>query len=241
MATHAFKRPESNCIAQVLQSLDAELLDRCKCFFGGGAAIALALGEFRQSIGIDFWVSDMEGYRELKERMTSENEFASILKPGMYIEQVRPVRPNQFGVATMLRVDGMPIKFEVLLEFRGGLSFASSSTQICGVHTLNPVDMLATKLTANADRWRRDEAFNRDLIDMAMMQPTSEVMAQAMSKIRQTTIYRDICEPNLGKAITRMQERDGWLATCLEQLHVTVPQAAVLQFIKNLELSAVER
>lgn len=240
MVTCTFKRHDSNCIAQVLHSLDTELLDRCKCFFGGGAAIALALGEFRQSTGIDFWVSDMEGYGELKERITSEDEFASILKPGMYIEQIRPVRPNQFGVATMLRVDGMPIKFEILLEFQGGLRFDSSSTHICGVRTLNPVDMLATKLMANTNRWERDEAFNRDLIDMALMQPTSEVMAQAMSKVRQT-IDRDRFEPNLGKAITRMQERDGWLSTCLDQLHVTVPHADVLQLIKNLELSATGR
>lgn len=50
-------------IAQVLESLDGPLLKENQCLFGGGTAIALRYGEFRESVDIDFLVSDLPSYR----------------------------------------------------------------------------------------------------------------------------------------------------------------------------------
>lgn len=40
-----FERPHHQRIQKVLQCFDNELLTRANCFFGGGTAIVLALGE----------------------------------------------------------------------------------------------------------------------------------------------------------------------------------------------------
>lgn len=237
MAASSFKRPHHNRIAQVLQAFNPQVLDRCGCFFGGGTAIALAFGEFRESVDIDFLVSDLEGFREIRELMTGPNGLAPILKPGAHIELAREVRSSQYKVETMLKVDGMPIKFEIVLE--GHIQLDPSSTHICGIRTLGPVDMLATKLMANSDRLFADDTRNRDLIDMAMMQPSKAVMAKAAAKVRQT-IYKNSFEPNLAKAIARVQEREGWLETCLKQMQITVPRACVLELIKKLSPPASE-
>jgi hypothetical protein len=37
------------------------------CYFGGGTAMALRYGEYRESVDIDFLVSDLAGYREMRQ------------------------------------------------------------------------------------------------------------------------------------------------------------------------------
>jgi hypothetical protein len=54
-------------IATLLGQLKPELLPRHHCLFGGGTAIALRCGEFRQSVAADLPVSDRQGYRELRQ------------------------------------------------------------------------------------------------------------------------------------------------------------------------------
>lgn len=66
-----FSRDHHNHIATVLESLNSELLRATGCYFGGGTAIALRFGEFRESVDIDFMVSSTSGYRELRELVRS--------------------------------------------------------------------------------------------------------------------------------------------------------------------------
>lgn len=65
-----FERPHHRRIAQVLQSLDGAALRGRQCLFGGGTAIALCCGEFRESVDIDFLVSDLAAYRQLRQALT---------------------------------------------------------------------------------------------------------------------------------------------------------------------------
>lgn len=53
--------------AGVLDALDAELLAPSNCYFGGGTAIALRYGEYRESVDVDFLVSDSSGYSSIRE------------------------------------------------------------------------------------------------------------------------------------------------------------------------------
>ena len=62
-----FRRPHHQRIARVLAALDTDLLRRHGCLFGGGTCIALRHGEYRESVDIDFLVSDALGYRELRQ------------------------------------------------------------------------------------------------------------------------------------------------------------------------------
>jgi hypothetical protein len=56
-----FERPHHRDVALVLQSLDPQALAQRACYFGGGTAMALRYGEYRESVDIDFMVSDLSG------------------------------------------------------------------------------------------------------------------------------------------------------------------------------------
>ena len=61
-----FERPHHQRIAQVLLTLDGSLLMKHNCLFGGGTAIALRYGEYRESVDMDFLVSNIDSYRQLR-------------------------------------------------------------------------------------------------------------------------------------------------------------------------------
>ena len=61
-----FSRPHHQRIAKVLESLDVDLLKAHNYLFAGGTAIALRYGEYRESVDIDFLVSDLASYRHLR-------------------------------------------------------------------------------------------------------------------------------------------------------------------------------
>lgn len=61
-----FERAHHRRIAAVLTALDGDRLRALSCLFGGGTAIALRCGEYRESVDIDFLVADADGYRELR-------------------------------------------------------------------------------------------------------------------------------------------------------------------------------
>ncbi len=50
-----FERPHHRRIARVLSALDGDLLREVNCLFGGGTAMALRFGEYRESVDMDFW------------------------------------------------------------------------------------------------------------------------------------------------------------------------------------------
>jgi len=191
---HLFERLHHQYIARVLNSLDAPLLLENHGLFGGGTAIALRYGEFRESVDIDFLVSDIEGYRNLRQLMTSPSGIVNIISDGSgKLEQTRPVRADQYGIRTMLLVDNYSIKFEIILEGRIQLDSPDFQDEICGIATLTLLDMVTSKLLANSDRWRDDAVFSRDLIDLAMMERCMQALsidipkALLWQKIRQVT------------------------------------------------------
>jgi hypothetical protein len=49
-----FERPHHQRIATLLQAFDADLLLQANCYFAGGTAIVLSLGEYRESLDVDF-------------------------------------------------------------------------------------------------------------------------------------------------------------------------------------------
>ena len=65
-----FDRPHQRRIATVLEALDADGLSASACLFGGGTAISLRHGEYRESLDIDFLVSSIDGYRQLRQQLT---------------------------------------------------------------------------------------------------------------------------------------------------------------------------
>lgn len=159
-----FEREHHRRVASVLRAFDAELLDRAHCFFGGGTAIVMALGEYRESVDIDFLCCDREGYRELREALSGATLGALLRSP---VKHVRDVRTERDRISTYLETDEVPIKVEFVLE--GRIDIAGAMDDTLGVPLLSRVDMYAEKILANADRGLDRSTMSRDLIDLAMM------------------------------------------------------------------------
>ena len=159
-----FERPHHQKIAKLLRNMDGDLLARASCYFGGGTAITLELGEYRESVDIDFLCSDKEGYRVLRDAITPPTLGSVLRSP---LKHVRDVRTQRDKISAVLEVDETPIRVEFVLEARISISGALDSR--LGVPVLDHDDMYAEKLLANADRGLDRSQMSRDLIDLAMM------------------------------------------------------------------------
>lgn len=205
--------------------------NRHHCLFGGGTAIVLTHGEYRESVDVDFLVSDRAGYRELRARLTRDG-LPGITRRGTSLRASREVRADQYGLRTMLLVGSTEIKFEVVFESRVALEAPGETDRVCGVATLSVLDMATTKLLHNSDRWADDAVFSRDLIDLAMLNAPRKLLARAHAKAR--AAYGDSVERDLHKAIVRLRDRKGRLEACLDALKVSTPGALVWSRIRRL-------
>ena len=160
----AFRRPWHRLVARVLASLNRELLASANCYFGGGTRIVMELDEFRESVDIDFLCSDRSGYRLLRNTVTARS--LGDVFVGDH-ELIREVRRDMYGIRTFLRVDGEPVKFEIISE--GRLSLAGAATDLFPVDALDHASCIAEKLLAHADRGLDDSTHARDLVDLAFM------------------------------------------------------------------------
>ena len=228
-----FERPLHQGIARVLGALNGTVLKEHSCLFGGGTAIALRFGEYRESVDIDFLLSDVTRYQSLRQLLKGTDGINAILLPGQpFLTQLRDIRADQYGIRTMLSVAVQPIKFEIILEGRIELAAPTAKDLVCGISTLTVLDMVASKLLANSDRWADDGVFSRDLIDLAMMQPRLPLLRQAIAKAE--AAYGPAIRVDLEKAIHLLQQRQGWLERCMQAMAITLPKALVWQRVRNL-------
>ena len=159
-----FRRPWHRLVWQVLESLNSDLLARARCWFGGGTRVAMELGEFRESVDVDFLCEDRKGYRILRSTVT-QSSLGDIASRTLVL--MRDVRADMYGIRTFLRIDGQPVKFEVIFE--GRIPLSGEATSPFPVEVLTRSSCFAEKLLANADRGRDPSANARDLIDLAFM------------------------------------------------------------------------
>lgn len=228
-----FERAHHQRIGRVLQSLDAELLRDRQCWFGGGTAIALSHGEYRQSVDIDLMVSDSDGYRRLRQSLRGATTLAPISRPGTpHFPLQREARADQHGIRGFVVVDTVPIKFEIVSEGRVTFDVPGRHQQIGGVAMLSPCDLATSKLLANSDRWRDQSVFARDAIDLAMLHLPPRHLAPALRKAM-AAYGRDVVS-DLDAALADLRNRPEWLALCVRALAITLPPAAVLQRLRLL-------
>jgi hypothetical protein len=227
------ERPHHRRITQVLQALDGAALRERRCLFGGGTAIALRCGEYRESVDIDFLVSDLAAYRQLRQALTGAAGLSAITQPlAAPLLQTGELRADQYGIRTRVVVDGQPIKLAIVFEARIALDAPGMADVLCGVPTLTRLDMATSKLLANSDRWPDDGVFSRDLIDLAMLQPKLPLLRQAVAKAEGA--YGASIRRDLLRAIERMQARTGWLERCMQVMAMTGTQAQVWQRVRAL-------
>lgn len=234
-----FERAHHRRIAAILSALDGAYLREKHCYFGGGTAIALRHGEYRDSLDIDFLISDKVSYRELRERI-SEAGIAALALPASRLSESREWRLDQYGLRTMLEVEGDAVKLDIVLEARIEFEVPLLGESIVGVSTLSRLDLAASKLLAHSDRWRDDSVNSRDLIDLAMMELDSEILRRAIVKASAT--YGASVERDLRAAVATLARRRGRLEDCMRKLQmldvppgvVPVPPALLWARIKRL-------
>jgi Nucleotidyl transferase AbiEii toxin, Type IV TA system len=229
-----FKRPHHQAIALVLSALDAELLNRHHCLFAGGTAITLLHGEYRESRDMDFLVSNLGSYRQLRELVRLGNSIAALCR--LPLQQVGDVRVDQYGIRTWLAAGNSTIKFEIVFEGRIKLAAPVVDNTICGIATLSPLDLLTSKLLANSDRWSDDGVFSRDVIDLAMMTPTKKLLLPALAKAE--VAYGAAIQRDLLAAIDRMLTRERWLDRCMAAMDINVPKAVLWKNLKDVRRKA---
>ena len=162
-----YRRARHRLIARLLDALDAGVLERSHCYFGGGTRIALELGEYRESQDVDFLCSDLEGYRTLRAGISEQSLGAMIRKRPSGVSLLRTVRADQYGIRTVLAVGDEPVKFEIILE--GRIAVTGTRVKNIPVAVLDRASCFAEKWLANADRWNDVSVMSRDAIDLAFM------------------------------------------------------------------------
>lgn len=212
-----FDRLQHRRIAFILQNLKKENLAACGCLFGGGTALSLQLGEYRESVDIDFSCGSTEHYAKLRKGFFDEG--ASFLFHHD-LTLSRELRADRSALRCTIDLkDGeKPIKFEIILEgYLGGL--LPSITQVCDIPCLHPQDSMATKLMANADRGL-DEAFAfRDLIDFIIATDHfGPISSESLARIKKT--YDDTAEKSAVKTARYLVEHPKKLETAFLELSI---------------------
>ena len=208
-----FDRLHHQRIAKVLRAFNSDVLSQAQCYFGGGTAIALSLGEYRESRDVDFLCASNEGYRLLR-NIISPNGFGSLLNE--QLKFCREVRPDMYGIRTVVEVDGEAIKIEIVSE--GRIALKGSLHPIFGVPTLSREDMYAEKLLANADRGLDKAQSSRDIIDLAMMiDHWGAIPDRAWDKAREA--YGEHVAKAFQDSAKLIGDRD-YLKHCLRSMHM---------------------
>lgn len=210
-----YQRPQHNSILGVLHALDSNLLGRAECWFSGGTAIVLQLGEYRDCADIAFCCASQEGYRLLRE-VTFDQGLRGLLVAGAGLEALRELRMNQYGMHAAITHGGSRIGFSITREAGNGHSGAINPD--FGVPMLAREDMYAGKLLANADRWQDGAAQSRDIIDLSMMITVwGDIPAASWAKARGA--YGDSVLKAYEGAVRMIRDPE-WLARCMKNLAI---------------------
>lgn len=197
-----FRRPEHRIIGEALALMDRDLLTANKCWFGGGTAIVMKFGEYRRSLDVDFLCADADGYRELRTHAVERGIRAFFPEP---VEAVRDFQIDQYGLRTVVRLRGQPIKFEVIRE--GRIQLQGHFDNDLRVPTLVAADMFAEMLLANADRCQDRATAYRDAIDLGILLGIyGSIPAEALGKAQ--TAYGADIQNKVAWVTNKLQDRD---------------------------------
>jgi hypothetical protein len=215
-----FERPHHRRIVSVLSDMSPAFLRDTPCCFAGGTCLALRLGEYRESVDIDFLCSSVVGYRAIRSTVTERSLGELFRVPPRLL---REVRADRYGIRTVLEKEGVPIRFEVVLE--GRISLSCEEVDNLPVPVLDRAGLFAEKLLANCDRYADRSTFSRDLIDLLIMKGCwSEVVSEALATAE--TAYGPVVQASYERAARALRDDPAYLARCFEALSVSADAQA---------------
>lgn len=197
--------------------MNAEVLTSMQCWFAGGTAVAILLDEYRESVDVDFLCSDTTGYRMLREQLFDDGNLRSLFRTEP--NYLREVRADQYGVRTVIEMDGVPIKFEIFAE--GRIQLEAGRVGLLPVPVLTQADLFAETLLANADRWADRSTLSRDTIDLLMMESAwGSIPESAWSKVQ--SAYGHAAREARKKSTRFLEENPELTDQFLERMSVSV-------------------
>ncbi len=231
-----FKRPRHLAVDKVLHALDADLLTRAHAYFAGGTAVSLALGEYRESLDIDFLCASQDGYRLLRERIFHAGLDGIMREGAVEAENItirREARADQYGIRAQLVVDDVPIRLELVRETRIDLSADPGAEH--AVPVLSRADLYCEKLLANADRGDDRSTHLRDLIDLTrMIQAWGPIPEGAWQKARRA--YGSTVDDAYARSVVAFRDPVR-LEACLKALGIDLALIDELQAVHGGPLS----
>lgn len=209
----------------MLDSLDAMLLLEAECYFGGGTAVVLQLNEYRESMDIDFLCAATDGYRLLRKAVWGDPSMSRLFRSGAGVQVLREPQADQYGIRTILEVNGSSIRFEIVRE--GRVTLHGAMDDRLGVPLLDQEDLYLEKLLANADRWNDRSVMSRDIIDLSMMMTEWGGIPQGAWR-RAREAYDDTVDRAYSSAVARIGDT-AWLGKCLTNLQMDSGLAPAIQ------------
>jgi hypothetical protein len=209
-----------------------------QCFFGGETAIALRYGEFRESVDIDFLISDIGLYGKVRNDIRDHHDLSPLLLPGKTLGLIRELRTDQYGIRTVIGIGEAKIKLEIISEGRISFDLPEPKEFIDGIPSLTRLDSIASKLLVNSDRYADDSVYSLDLIDLAMIKPTKKELHLAMEKAKKA--YGDSIQRDLVRSIDYLFRREKRLDKCTDYLKIDLPVSVIYQKIQKLKEYALK-
>lgn len=201
-------------VEALLNSMNSEFLNKSECYLGGGTALSMSLHDYRESSDIDFLCSSPEGYRLLRNTIT-QSDLGDIFSRKM--EYIRDVKADRYGIRANIKIDGIPIKIEIINE--GRIQIEGDENGIFPVPVLSKVDFFTEKLLANADRWADKSAYSRDIIDLLVMAHYWGDIPQESWK-RSRLVYGEQVDQSYIKSLNQLKN-DTYLKMCIKELNIS--------------------
>ena len=209
-----FKLDHHNKVITILNSLRSDFLNQISAFFGGGTLLTLLYGEYRRSKDIDFLCPVGDGYRMLRSEIYDKN-YKAIFKNFSDISLPREIKADQYGIRFVVKVEDIPIKFEIVAEAR--ISFQKAEYhEWSDVPCLSFADSFSEKLLSNSDRWADRAVKSKDLIDLSMLRLQSEIPE---TSVRKAESAYPVMKP-LEKSVIIFQSEPDYRTNCFSSLQI---------------------
>ena len=215
MPPHAYDRSQHEIVARALKMLRTDFFLQSQCWFAGGTAIVMKNGEYRLSLDVDFLCSSLVGYRELREAVTLKGAAGLFEQP---VKTLKDFRCDQYGIRTMLEVEGQPLKFEIVREARIELDGAYDPELACPL--LAVVDQFAEKMLANSDRGKDPSANYRDVFDLGILVAGHGGRIPAAASKKAVEAYGETVWLDLKWVVDHLRARPSALTSAAEALRM---------------------
>lgn len=191
-----YQNSHHQAIESALRNFSSDYLIQNNILFGGGTRIALELGEFRESVDIDFFCPDSASYRAVRSQVTNLTLGKLVHEDFNYL---REIRADRDAVRCMIDYEGTTIK----VEFVSLLGYTlKRGDDLFPVPCVDRASCYYTKLLANADRYGSFPY--KDVIDIcAMVKEWGCIPEEAISLAEEQYSEQQII-PNLVRALENM-------------------------------------